>query len=527
MQLNRAKILKKGEALIDERRYAEAERLYQEAIRQRPKDVKLYAALARLLMRHMKRAKHADQVIAHALKLDRSDYEVLREAAELCFRKDDLVAAKKYAKDSLVRGGNDPDTLYVAATVFEKLDEFDEAVECLDRVLKKRPDHLPSRILHAKCIRSLGRLDESASICRNILETHPNSLKVMGIYSESVKFKEGDPHVENLENTIIPALRDQGRDVALQTALKCLAKSRLDTGQHEEAFLLFKEAKELLPSQHDRAKQKTYVAELKANVAIADYFGRATYDEERPVLIVGMPRVGSTLLEQVIASHPQTAAVGESGALRSLLPFLGVPQANGAEMSKLIKTVSEEKLGLVRQAYLEQTANRRPGALRVVDKNLHNFELLGLFARMFPEARIIHARRDPMDNCVACYLQRLSKWHSYTDDLTSLGQYYREHIELMAHWKKVLPNPIMEVPYENMVADTEGMARKVIDFLGLEWDDACLNFQETENRAKTLSVWQVRQPIYKSSVKRWKKYEAHLDALKKELQPFYPNGFDD
>ena len=145
---------------------------------------------------------------------------------------------------------------------------------------------------------------------------------------------------------------------------------------------------------------------------------------------------------------------------------------------------------------------------------------------MFPKARIIHALRDPMDNCVSCYMQRLRPYHSYTQDLTSLGQYYGEHRALMDHWKMVLPNPFMDVYYEDMVADTEGTARRIIDFLGLAWDPACLEFQTNEKRVTTSSFWQVRQPIYQSSVKRWQRYEAHLDPLKASLAPFYPNGFD-
>ena len=527
MHLNRVKTLKTGEALIEKGRLADAERLYQEAIRNRPKDVKLLAALARLLMRHMGREAHAEQVIQHALKVDKADPEILREAAELNFRKNNLEDARSYAQASLVRGGGDPDTLYVEATIFEKLDDFDTAVKCLNKALGKRADHLPSRILYAKSIRSLGRLDEAAEICRDILRTHPDSLAAMAVYVEAVRLKADDPHITTLKETVIPALREQSQSAQLQLALGLLAKARLDAGEHETAFLLFKEAKGVVPSSHDRSRHGTFVKEIKERVTIADFFGRTAHPETRPVLIVGMPRVGSTLLEQIIAGHPETAAVGESGALRSIARFLGAPKEDGASLAKVIKSVSDEKLDRARQIYLDLTADKRPGALRVVDKNLHNFHFLGLFARMFPKARIIHARRDPMDNCVACYLQRLSSWHSYTDDLASLGQYYREHIDLMAHWKTILPNPIMDVHYEDMVDNSEATARKVIGFLGLEWNDACLRFQETENRAKTFSAWQVRQPIYQSSVRRWKRYEQFLEPLKKELEALYPNGFGD
>ena len=238
-----------------------------------------------------------------------------------------------------------------------------------------------------------------------------------------------------------------------------------------------------------------------------------------------MPRTGSTLMEQILSSHPQIGGIGESSLLRNIALDEGLKLQDGASTISVTRRLQPDRALALAGRYLTEARSENPDALRIVDKKLHNFEFLGLFAKLFPKARIIHALRDPMDNCVSCYMQRLKSYHSYTRDLTSLGQYYVEHRRLMDHWKHVLPNPIMNVSYEDMVADTEGMAREIIAFLGLEWDAACLEFRDNQQRVLTSSSWQVRQGIYDNSVKRWKRYESFLDPLKAELAEFYPDGF--
>ena len=307
--------------------------------------------------------------------------------------------------------------------------------------------------------------------------------------------------------------------------LRILGKAENDLGNFETSFQYYTDAKELAGNTHDRTTNKMFVNAVISGVSRADYFGAPGSESESPVLVVGMPRTGSTLLEQILSSHPQIGGIGESKNLREITGRTGVKFHDGASLVSAIHKVSPDQAQELAKEYLRRSLGAQPNMQRIVDKNLHNFEILGLFAKMFPKARIINALRDPMDNCVSCYLAPLSKFHSYTQDLTSLGQYYCEFRRLMDHWKNVLPNPILEVHYEDIVADTEGKAREVIDFLGLDWDPACLDFQQNENRAQTISTWQVRQPIYKSSVKRWARYEKHLDPLKAELKQFYPDGF--
>lgn len=163
--------------------------------------------------------------------------------------------------------------------------------------------------------------------------------------------------------------------------------------------------------------------------------------------------------------------------------------------------------------YLANLRLYTSSASRIIDKMPHNFELVGLIAILFPNARIIHCRRDAIDNCVSCFISSFSEAHGYAADLGILGQYYREYDRLMRHWQTVLPGRILENRYEDLISDQEGQSRRLIDHLGLPWDDACLRFFDKAGSVRTLSRWQVRQPIYTSSVKRWKNYEGKIQPL--------------
>jgi len=191
--------------------------------------------------------------------------------------------------------------------------------------------------------------------------------------------------------------------------------------------------------------------------------------------------------------------------------------AHRGRFQEVMTALTQGKCEELAARYLTELDRHSRTALRVVDKMPHNFLLLGFIALLFPKARIIHCRRDPMDNCVSCYTHRFNKAHGYSTDMKTLGLYYREYRRLMEHWRKVLPLKMFELDYEEMISDQATMSRRLIDFVGLDWDDACLNFHETERTVRTLSRWQVRQPIYTSSVQRWRKYDEFLGPLKEGL----------
>lgn len=239
---------------------------------------------------------------------------------------------------------------------------------------------------------------------------------------------------------------------------------------------------------------------------------------EVPVLIVGMPRSGTTLVEQIISSHPAAFGAGELDHLRDLarrLPIvLGTKNPYPECLGKLTRA-SAKRLG---NAYVRILTARGKGDFeRVVDKMWANFLRVGLAAMIVPGARVIHCRRDPMDTCVSCFFQNFSYPLPFVHDLGDLGFYYRQYSRLMDHWRAVAPLPMLEVDYEALVADQERVSREIIGFCGLPWHDDCLSFHRNKRIVATASHQQVRKPIYASSIGRWRRYAAHLEPLRRAL----------
>jgi hypothetical protein len=233
---------------------------------------------------------------------------------------------------------------------------------------------------------------------------------------------------------------------------------------------------------------------------------------EMPVLVAGMMRSGTSLAEQIIASHPAVYGAGE-------LPFWGdvVRQHEAAIRQRLLDEPTRKQLAA---AYLRVLEARSGGARRVVDKNMFNATHLGAIHSVFPKARIISMRRDPIDTCLSCYFQQFSMSLNFTMALSDLAHYYREHQRLMDHWRTVLPaGSILEVPYSQLVADPERWTRRMLEFLGLEWDARCLDFHKTQRTVATASAWQVRQKMYGSSVQRWRHYTKFIGPLRDLRDP--------
>jgi hypothetical protein len=246
---------------------------------------------------------------------------------------------------------------------------------------------------------------------------------------------------------------------------------------------------------------KAYTAETIASI------GAGASDSMLPVLVVGMPRSGTSLAEQIIASHPAAYGAGE------LLFWTDAVRQHEATIRRgLIDLPARAELA---KNYLSLLRSHAPGAERVVDKAPANLEFLGVIHSVFPKARIIYMSRDPIDTALSCYFQQFSSALSFTLDLGDLAHYSREFHRIMQHWRSVFPaGSILEVPYEQLVADQEAWTRRIVEFLGLEWDERCLNFHQTQRPVATASTWQVRQKIYQSSVARWRSYSKFIGPLR-------------
>jgi hypothetical protein len=239
---------------------------------------------------------------------------------------------------------------------------------------------------------------------------------------------------------------------------------------------------------------------------------------QTPIFVLGMPRSGTTLVEQILASHPRVKGAGELKDMNETIN--SVRGSDGMQLAypEFVADLSRDDLVRIGDAYTSRLARHAPGAERITDKMPSNFYFLGLIHLALPGAKIIHTQRNPVDTCLSCFSKLFAGEQNQTYDLAELGRYYRAYHGLMAHWRSVLPKgAFLDVQYEDVVADTETQARRILDHCGLAWSPAVLDFHRTERPVKTASARQVRQPIYGSSVARWRNYERFLGPLLAEL----------
>jgi hypothetical protein len=229
----------------------------------------------------------------------------------------------------------------------------------------------------------------------------------------------------------------------------------------------------------------------------------------RPIFVLGMPRSGTTLVEQILASHPLVHGAGELTTLNDVVSEIG--RGHFPEWAASLDGADLARLG---QSYLQRVAEKAPNGAHVTDKMPSNYYFVGLIHLAFPNAKIIHTIRDPVDTCVSCFSKLFSAEQNHTYELGELGRYYARYEQLMAHWRQVLPpGSFLDVHYEDVVANLEEEARRIMAYCGLPWDDRCLSFHETDRPVRTASATQVRQPIYKNAVGRWRVYEEFLEPL--------------
>ncbi|MBL8760598.1 MAG: sulfotransferase [Phycisphaerae bacterium] len=302
---------------------------------------------------------------------------------------------------------------------------------------------------------------------------------------------------------------------ALAASRFVLGSIREEQERFDEAFKLYKDANESSLARFDKEALRRFTDSL---IEVYNAWRAPTYARgdgtEVPIFIVGMPRSGTSLVEQILASHPEVFAAGELSDIEIMAARtprrLGI--SSGAYPS-FMATLTREQVITAGRPYLDRVRATAPRATRHTDKMPHNFRHVGFIWQLFPNARIIHCRRDPIDTCLSCYSISFSATHAYSNTLEGLAFMYGEYRRLMQHWRTALPLNLLEVGYEDLVHSPEEWSRKIVDFAGLAWNEKCLDFHKTKRAVLTASVDQVRRPVYDSSIGRWKKFEKHLGPL--------------
>jgi tetratricopeptide (TPR) repeat protein len=507
--------------LLAQERLADAEPAFRETLRLRPGDLEARCHLATLL-RRLGRAAEAFDLLAETIDRAPSHARARNCMGAVLLNLGQLAAAETHLREAARLA---PGVAEVHNNLGQALwgqQQSAGAEACFREAVRLKPTHVKAHNNLAFVLVATGRPDEARAEFQASLQLDPaNSWALIGLSRlvASRRHALTDEELRRVEELADEAARPPDDRSRYHFTL---ARAREQAGAYDRAFAHFRRANELLLESlraHNAAPDPAVAAALVRRLVAActpDYFRRVRgfgRDSELPVFIVGMPRSGTTLAEQILGNHPQAFAAGElsdvndmANALPGRLGGVLYPECLGSLDGATAAALADEHLGRLRR--------RAGGAvLRVVDKMPHNYLHLGLIAALFPRARVVHCRRDPIDTCLSCYVQDFARQLPCGPDLAALGAHYRDYERLMAHLAPLLPLPVFELRYEELTADPEGVSRRLVAFCGLDWDDRCLRFHETRRAVATASALQVREPVHRRSVGRWKRYEAHLGPL--------------
>ncbi len=504
-----------GTALRDMGRSAEAEAAYRQALALKPDDPSVLNNLA-LAVKDFERFDEASALLTCSLSLDPNNAKTLTYLALVRLEQKRIPEAEAAAQHALALAGDDPDALNAMGLVRFEQQSSDEALALHRRAVARKPDLADAHNNIGNILKEDGQLAAARTAFERAITLEPRETAYYFNLADAKKFVEGDAH--------LAAMEDLARNpVTLSSAARsrldfALSKAYDDLGRHDEAFARMREGNALKRGaiEYDEAGMLGLFDRMRATFdrRLLEERAEQGFGSSLPVFVVGMPRSGTTLVEQILASHPAVHGAGELPDLNLLVGQMSGAGDNAFCYPEDVPTLTASQWRALGEAYVDGQRRRAPTAARVTDKMPANFMFLGLIHLALPGARIIHVLRDPLDTCLSCYSKLFTAEQNFTYDLGELGRYYRKYAELMAHWRGVLPEGrVLEVRYEDVVADLEGAARRLIDHCGLEWDPACIAFHEARRPVRTASASQVRRPIYRSSQGRWRAYEDHLGPL--------------
>ncbi|MFG0330129.1 MAG: tetratricopeptide repeat-containing sulfotransferase family protein [Phycisphaerales bacterium] len=520
------------------------------ATRVRPQRVDLHIALVRFLL-GAGRPREALNAMKTALSANPKDPSLFVALGDIYLQRFNPERAINAYRQALEVAPDRPDTHAKLADALFDHGMMDDAIDEYRTALEYAPDDLDLRTNLATALRIKGRHEEAILEYDRVAAADPNIPEVLAGRAEILESRgETDAAYALLENparnaapnpTLAAAFARVSRrakklDPAIDAVRRALRATTIEPRDkamlyfnlgalHEaaddadRAFNAYRNANDLAPKTFDRDAYAGLIDEVIDAFSpdrVASY-PRSDVESELPVFIVGMPRSGTSLVEQILASHPQVYGAGELSDITNLV--ITLPERLGADRPypALLDAITPKQMNDLARERLERLRALDPDATRITDKMPHNFSHLGLINLLFPKARVIHCSRDPIDTCLSCYTTQLPLHHSYKSDLEDLAFAYGQYRRLMAHWREVIDLPLFEAPYERMVDEQESMSRELVDFIGLEWDDACLRFYESKRIVATASLDQVRRPVYRSSVGRAERFGEHLRPLRDAL----------
>jgi tetratricopeptide (TPR) repeat protein len=524
----------------------EAELSLRKAVDINPKNPSALSNYGLVLSKN-NRVEDALKMLEQAIDIEPRFVDAISNIGGIYFEKNDLARAEEYLRQALEVDAKNANVMNSLAGVLLRKGEDDAALVMIQDAVNLNPESIDISLNLAKVLLSKEDYEGALDAFRHLLKASPRNSQALvgigGILSKQGKFegaKEYFLKALQAEPTMIgarvglididpPGIEDSevkklesvygGDSVSEEdkTGIAfCLAKTYEKDGQYRDGFSYLSDGNRLKRSGYEYSleEDRNFFGKIK-DIFSKGFFQEHSgsgFDDKTPIFILGMPRSGTTLTEQIISSHPQVYGAGELPDLRKIV----LERCGGEEYEsfpELIGRLGRNDIAQMGKDYISGLRERDNSAERITDKMPHNFLHVGMIHLMLPNAKIIHCKRDPIDNCLSIFKQNFVGSHKYAYEQSELGGYYLLYQELMQHWHEVLPGFMFDLQYEDMVADQEGMTRQLLEYCDLPWDDSCLQFHKSERVVKTASYTQVRKKIYSDSVQLWKRYEQDLQPL--------------
>lgn len=513
------RLLAPGVALC-EGRIGVAEAMLREYLKQYPTDVAAIRMLAEVAAR-LGRFVDAEHLLQRCLELAPGFHAARHNLATVLHRQNKAQAALVEVEALLAIDPNNGGYQNLKAAILTRIGDYPEAIEIFAQVLQQFPRQARIWMSYGHALKTAGRQQEAIEAYRTSIRHAPELGEVYWSLAnlKTVKFRPED----------LNAMRSQLARAGLSSADRyhfefALGKALEDAGEYAESFTHYAEGNRLRRRELTYSADETHeqVQRSKQTLTREFFAARAGLgcDAPDPIFVVGLPRAGSTLIEQILSSHSQVEGTMELPDIGQLARELGGRKLRRetSRYPEVLADLDADALRALGERYLQQTRiQRKTAAPFFIDKMPNNFQHIGLIHLILPRARIVDARRHPLGCCFSGFKQHFARGQNFSYSLDDIGRYYRDYVELMTHFDSALPGRVHRVIYEQMVEDTEGEVRRLLDYCGLPFESGCLRFYENERAVRTASSEQVRRPIFRDGVDQWRNYDAALSPLREAL----------
>lgn len=503
-----------------ENRPEEAQKLYRRVLNHNPRNVDALRLLALVALQ----AGHdveAEKLFQQAIALAPDFVNAWLDLGRLRKEQDRYGAALECFDQAIALDAANAQAHYLRASTLTAAAFTHEAIEAFKRCLALKPDHIGAQLGLGHVLKAVGRYDDAVAAYNDCIRERPEFGETYWSLANLKTYRFDDEMVATMEQRLAHGGLTTQSEVNFRFAL---AKAHEDRRDYVRAWQYYRQGNQLQRTEVAYDPVQTETMNDRIVEVFSAQFLQSRQDvgltDAAPIFILGLPRSGSTLLEQILASHSAVEGTSELPYLGRIATWLNRNRSHGINYPEAVRELPPKNFAALGADYLEYARlHRRTNAPHFIDKMPNNFPNIGLLSLILPKAHVIDARRHPLDACLSCYRQLFAKGQAFTYDLTEIGEYYLQYQRMMDHWASVLPGKVLTMQYEEVVSDFAPQVRRLLEFCGLPFEDACLRFYESDRPVRTPSSEQVRQPIYDKSVGHWRHFESQLDELLTVIEP--------